>query len=74
MQHLDNICKQGTEEGDRDRDRSREWPNSLNKNLHEPADKFVSLVQSKLTSLCYILQNKFVNLVPSQPTNLLAGL
>jgi hypothetical protein len=40
---------------------------------HKPADKFVGLVQSKPTSLCYILQNKFVGLVPSQPTNLSAG-
>jgi hypothetical protein len=28
---------------------------------------------SQPTSLCYILQNKFVGLVPSQPTNLSAG-
>jgi hypothetical protein len=46
----------------------------LNKNLHEPADKFVGLVQSKPTSLCFILQNKFVGLVPSQPTKLVGGL
>jgi hypothetical protein len=51
----------------------RHYPNSLNKNLHEPANKFVGLVQSKPTSLCFILQNKFVSLVPSQPTSLLAG-
>jgi hypothetical protein len=51
----------------------RQQPNSLNKNLREPADKFVGLVQSKPTSLCIILQNKFVGLVPSQLTNLLAG-
>jgi hypothetical protein len=52
---------------------TQQKPNSFNKNHHEPADKFVGLVQSKPTSLCFILQNNFVGLVPSQPTNLLAG-
>jgi hypothetical protein len=45
----------------------------VNKNLHEPADKFVGLVQSKPLSSFFILQNKLVSLVPSQPTNLSAG-
>jgi hypothetical protein len=55
--------------GSLEQERSQE-PNSLNKNLHEPANKFVGLVQSKPTSLCFILQNKFVGLVQSKPTSL----